>query len=100
MIDIEIMRIAERRKNLVTRSQLETLGLTLRQIDRRLHTGLLHRVLHCVYSTVEPPYAFDTRRLAACLAIPGGVVSHTTAASYWLLRGVPRNRLELTIALD
>jgi hypothetical protein len=28
MIDIEIMRIAERRKNLVTRTQLYSLGLS------------------------------------------------------------------------
>jgi very-short-patch-repair endonuclease len=98
MIDIEIMRIAERRKNLVTRSQLETLGLTIRQIDRRLDVGMLHRVLRTVYSTVEPPFPLDVRRLAVGLAVPESVVSHTTAAAYWRLRGVPRDRLEVTIA--
>jgi very-short-patch-repair endonuclease len=98
MIDIEIMRIAERRRNLVTRSQLETLGLSIKQIDNRLHDGRLHRVLRRVYSTVEPPLPLEVRRLALCLAIPGGVISHTAAATYWRLRGVPRDRLELTIS--
>jgi hypothetical protein len=98
MIDIEIMRIAERRKNLVTRSQLKTLGLTIDQIERRLRVGPLYRVFARVYSTVEPPLPADVRRLAVCLAIPGGVISYTSAAWYWRLRGVPRDRLEITIA--
>ena len=71
MIDIEIVRIAERRKNLVTRSQLETLGLTSDQIERRLRRAASSRVLLAYTAQSSRLFPADVRRLAVCLAIPG-----------------------------
>jgi very-short-patch-repair endonuclease len=93
----EIMRIAERRDELVTQRQLQTLGLSRDAIRYLLKSGVLTPVYRGVYSVVPGQVSDERRLLAACLAVRGGVVSHQSAAAHWRLRRAPRGSLDLTV---
>lgn len=97
MIDHHIMRIAERRQNLITTGELERLGLTDEQRRRQVRTGKLTVLQRGVYSPQSDPFTVDQRLLALCLSIPEAVVSHASAAEFWQLRRSPRGRLEITV---
>jgi very-short-patch-repair endonuclease len=96
-IDDDVVRLAERRHHLARVTELLELGLTHRQIRRRIAQSRLFRVHHSVVSTVPPPYSFEARAVAACLAVPTGVVSHSAAAYVHHIRRSPRELLDLTV---
>jgi very-short-patch-repair endonuclease len=96
-VDAEIVRIAERRLQLVTQDEIQRLGLSPRAIRRRVALRSLHPVLPGVYSTAAGPYDVPQRELAICLAVPGAVLSHASAAGYWAIRRAPKGRAEITV---
>src|SRR5262245_36603718 len=96
-IDDEIVRIAERRHDLITTSELERLGLSIRSIQRRADRGQLRRLLKNVYATLPPPDEVPRRELALCLHNPNAVISHASAASYWGIRRAPKGQVEITV---
>ena len=99
-VDPDIVRIAERRLHLVTDDELQRLGLTSRNIRRRVQLGQLHRVLPGVLSTDVGPYDVGQRELALCLSQPGAVLSHASAAAYWGIRRAPKDRVDITVPYD
>ena len=96
-VDPNIVRIAERRLQLVTDDELQRLGLASRTIRRRVELQQLHRVLPGVLSTHAGPYDVSQRELALCLSLPAAVLSHASAASYWGIRRALKDRVELTV---
>jgi predicted transcriptional regulator of viral defense system len=96
-VDANIVRIAERRLHLVTDDEVQQLGLTPLSIRRRIESGQLHRVLPGVLSTTAGPYDVPQRALALCLSIPDAVLSHVSAAEYWGIRRVPKDRVDVTV---
>ena len=96
-VDPLIVRIAERRLQLVTDDELQRLGLASRTIRRRVELQQLHRVLPGVLSTHAGPYDVSQRELALCLSLPAAVLSHASAASYWGIRRALKDRVELTV---
>lgn len=96
-VESNIVRIAERRLHLVTDDEVQRLGLSDRTIRRRVEAGQLHRVLPGVLSTNAGPFDVPQRELALCLSIPDAVLSHTSAAGYWKIRRVPKDRVDVTV---
>jgi very-short-patch-repair endonuclease len=96
-IDHEIVRIAERRHNLITTADLERLGLSRRSIQRRADSGQLRRLLTNVYATTPPPDAVPRRELALCLNHPDAVLSHSSAAAFWGIRRAPKDHVDVTV---
>ena len=99
-IDDEIVRIAERRHNLITTGELERLGLSIRSIQRRTAGGQLRRLLPNVFATGAPPDEVPRRELALCLFHPAAVISHSSAAAFWGIRRAPKDRVEVTVPHD
>jgi very-short-patch-repair endonuclease len=96
-IDDDIVRIAERRNDLITTGELERLGLSIRSIERRTERGQLRRIVPGVYATVPPPDDVPRRELAMCLFHPQAVISHHSAAAFWGIRRAPRDRVDVTV---
>ncbi|MGH9118075.1 MAG: type IV toxin-antitoxin system AbiEi family antitoxin domain-containing protein [Acidimicrobiales bacterium] len=80
--DQRVDRFAARHHGLVTRAIALTLGLTTRQIDRRLASGRWILVAQGLYRVASAPVTWQQRALAACLSgPPGTVASHLTAGA-------------------
>lgn len=76
--------LARRQHGVVTREQLQALGLTRSGIDRRIRTGRLHQVYPGVYAVGRPELSQLGRWMAAVLACgAGAVLSHSSAAQLW-----------------
>jgi very-short-patch-repair endonuclease len=97
MVTNEIMRIAEQRRNLITRSSLRSLGLSKDQIKTLTTNGTLEQAQPDVFKVGAGSLDFPQRALAACLADRRLVLSHGTAAQLWGLRRAPRDQIEATI---
>jgi len=95
-IDDEVVRLTEQHRHMARIAELLELGLSHRQVRLRIAQSRLFRVHHNVVSTVPPPYSFDARAVAACLAVPNAVVSHSAAAFLHRIRRTPRELLDLT----
>jgi hypothetical protein len=97
-LDATIQRVAARRSGVLTRPELESLGLSTDQIKRRLRGGLLLRLQPGVYAVPASPSSFDQRVVGAWLAAGvGAAVSHRSAARRWGLRGAVSGRVEITV---
>jgi very-short-patch-repair endonuclease len=96
-MDDEIVRIAERRLNLVTTGDLKRLGLSNRSIQRRAARGQLRTLVRNVYATVPPPDDAPRRELALCLFHPAAVISHASAAAFWGIRRAPKDHVDVTV---
>ncbi len=95
-VDVLLSHLAARQHGVVSRMQALSLGLTPRQIDRRLKTGALVLV-HCgVYRVAAAPRTYEQALMAACLAT-GGVASHRGAAKLLTLRGIEVAPVEITV---
>lgn len=96
-IDRQIAEIAQQCDGLVGRRQLLGAGLNPKQITRRVASGRLHVVHRSVYALVDGPLGLTQLAVAACLAVPDGVVGHCNAGSLHGLRGVPPRRVEMVV---
>lgn len=94
--DLVITQASLGQHGLVTRQQLLALGVTERQIDRRLAAGLLIRVHQGVYRLAGSEDTYEQKTMAACLA-SGGVASHRCAAVLFGLRGCRTDLVEITV---
>jgi len=108
---------AARRWGVLSRAQLQALGVATATVDYWVKSGRLAAVHRGVYAVGGAVLRPEGHRLAAVLAFgPGAVLSHRSAAAHWELlatsqeridvtapatrRGVPGTRLHRTRSLD
>ena len=83
-VDRRIARLAEGQYGLVTRRQLETLGLGRGSIESRLQRGQLHPIHRSVYAVGHRLLSERGRWMAAVMACgEGAVLSHRAAGRLW-----------------
>lgn len=70
-----------RQEGVISRRQLEALGVTRRQIDVLVRDGGLVPVFHGVFAMGHVAIGAGARMRAATLACPGSVISHRSAAA-------------------
>jgi hypothetical protein len=86
-MDAGIADLAERQHGVVGRTQLESLGLSRREIGRRLEAKRLHQLHRGVYAVGHRVLSIRGHWMAAVLACgPGAVLSHWSAAALWGFR--------------
>jgi very-short-patch-repair endonuclease len=91
----EIMAMAARQRGLLTGTQLISIGVGRRTIERWVGSGRLQAVHRNVFAVGPQPLTRHARWLAAVLAKgPGAVLSHQSAAALWRLAG---DRLEVHV---
>jgi Protein of unknown function (DUF559)/Transcriptional regulator, AbiEi antitoxin len=89
--------IADDQLGVVSFAQLETSGLSRRQIERSLESGLLERLHVGVFRVRGAPATHAQRLLAACLAIgPEAAASHRAAATMHGLLNYAKPPVEVT----
>lgn len=87
-VDARIAELAERQHGVVTRRQLEAIGIGREAIEVRLRNRRLHRLHAGVYAVGHRAVSIQGRRMAAVLASgSGAVLSHASAAALWGIRG-------------
>lgn len=83
--------LARKQHGLVTRRQLQEVGISDRAIEHRLATGRLHRVRRGIYLVGRPGLTQRGEWLAAVLACgDGAALSHFSAGGLWELVRRPR----------
>src|SRR5262245_37893954 len=92
----ELAATARRRHGLVTHAQVRTV-LTERTLRRWLAEGRLEAVRVGVYRVGGAPESWEQCLLAACFARPGACASFRAAAALWMLTGIDRDILEITV---
>jgi predicted transcriptional regulator of viral defense system len=81
----------------VSRAQLQTLGLSSAVVDTWIRRGRLHRVYRGVYAVGHAALGAKARLLAAVLACgAGAVLSHVSAAVHWGLLHSDALRVDVT----
>jgi very-short-patch-repair endonuclease len=82
--DARIAAVAARQHGVVTRAQLEAVGVGRGAIAARARRGALHRVHQGVYAVGHRSLSDHGLWMAAVLALgPGAVLSHASAAALW-----------------
>ncbi len=80
--DRVLVRLADRQHGVVSRQQVLAAGLTAKQVEQRLRTGLLGRLHRGVYAVGHRQLRREGEWLAAVLAAgPGAALSHRSAAA-------------------
>lgn len=98
--ETEVAALAERQWGVLTRVQLERLGVSGARLSRWADTGRLHRLHPGVYAIGHRALAVKGRLAAALLyGGPGAVLSHTTAAWWWELRGDEPRLLHVSVPI-
>ena len=93
-----IINLAERRHGIVTIEDLSSIGITRRTANRLVHEGLLRCIYRgSIFAVGAAHLDLEAEVLAASLALPHGWVSGSTAAAYWGLRRIPRDRIQMTV---
>ena len=96
MTERRVSDIATRQHGVFTRAQALSAGMTDRQIERRIASGMWTRVHAGVYRIAGAPDRWRSRLAGACFAI-GGLVSHRAAAQLWQLPRVRGGRVEVVV---
>jgi hypothetical protein len=78
--DVSVARLATRQCGVVARRQLAALGMSESAIDRRIRAGRYIPLYKGVYAVGHRATSDLGRIVAALLAVPKAVASHTTAA--------------------
>jgi very-short-patch-repair endonuclease len=82
----------------VTRGQLEALGLSRSAVGRRARAGRLHRVHRGVHAVGHPILTANGHRMAAVLACgPGAALSHASAAALWEIRPSSATKFDVSV---
>ena len=97
-LDQAIAALASTQWDLITTSQLTSLGVSGRGIASRVRRAFLRRVAPGVYALPGAATGWHLRAATACVACgPYGVLSHGAAARLWGL-DLPRSgRIEITV---
>jgi very-short-patch-repair endonuclease len=96
-VDAAIAGLASAQYGVVSRAQLESLGLGRRAIGHRLESGRLHAVHRGVYAVGHHVLSVSARWMAAVLAAgPGAVLRRRDAAALLGIRPSERGRIEIT----
>lgn len=88
MIDRELAAIARSRHGLITADDIRRIGLTRRQLRRRLENGSMVRISESVLAVSGAPVTWAQRATAALHAVPNSVLSHDSAARLHPLEGI------------
>lgn len=79
--------VAAAQHGVVSRAQLEALGVGRGAVAHWIRSGRLHRVQRGVYALGHPRVSGHGRWLAATLSCgPGAALSHASAAALWGIR--------------
>jgi very-short-patch-repair endonuclease len=97
--DAAIAELATRQHGVVSRMQLERLGLTRHEIGDRMRARRLNRLHESVYAVGHRRVSREGRYLAAVLATDG-VLSHCSAADLWELRAPKERETDVTVGAD
>ena len=82
---------------LVSFEQARAAGMTARQVHHRVDTGAWNRVHVGVYRSAEHPPTWESRLLAATLALgPGAAASHRSAVGLWGVHGFRASIVEVS----
>lgn len=96
-VDVEIAALAAVQHGVVSRAQLQALGVGRGAIGHRLANGRLHRVHVGVYAVGHPVLGANGRWQAAVLATgPGSALSHRSSAALSGLRPTARTNVDVT----
>lgn len=95
-IDAAVAEIATHQHGVVALAQLRAAGWSDDAVVRRARAGRLHRVHRGVYAVGHRRLGAQGHLWAALLAVPGGALSHRTAAAVWDLCPLPSGRLDVT----
>ncbi len=92
-----LAELAAEQFGVVGRGQLLELGLTEEAIGVRLRMGRLHRLFAGVYAVGHRRTSREGRWMAAVLASgPEAVLSHWSAAAFWMIRPNSRSIIDIT----
>ena len=94
----EIMRIAELRDGLVTRTSSESTASPNARSRDSSSLGVLHPVFRGVYASTAARGRWPSGHSRRVPGVPDVVVSDMTAAAHWRLRRTPRDVLEVVVA--
>ena len=93
-----LQEVAGRQWGVVSRAQLEAIGLSARGIEEMLRTRRLIRLYRGVYAYGHDRLRREGYWLAAVSACgPGAVLSHGSAAGLWELRAGGVNVIDVTV---
>ena len=96
--DAAVAELAAQQHGVVSRPQLERLGLEETAISRRLRAGRLHRLHAGVFAVGHRLVSRKGWWMAAVLAMgEGAVLSHRSAAALWGLRGERGGQIDVTL---
>jgi very-short-patch-repair endonuclease len=96
--DRQVAAIAGRQHGVVTREQLEAVGIDKSGVTRRVQLGRLHRLHRGVYAVGHRSLSWRGRWLAAVLAAgDGAVLSHASAAALWEYLRPIQGRVHVTV---
>jgi putative AbiEi antitoxin of type IV toxin-antitoxin system len=96
--DTAIWALVKRQHGVIARRQLLELGLSRRQIERRIASGRLHPVWRGVYAVGRPLLDRHGYWLAAVLACgAGAALSHGSAAELWGFGRERRGLIEVSV---
>ncbi len=97
-VDVQLNRLAAGQYSLAHRQQALDLGMTARQLNERVASGLLVPEHRGIYRLAGAPRSSEQALLAACMAAgAGAVASHRSAAALWGLRGVEAAEPEIIV---
>jgi very-short-patch-repair endonuclease len=89
--------LAENQHAVLSRDQLREVGYTREAIDHRIRTGRLHPLHRGIYAVGRANVTDHGRWMAAVLACPGSVISHSSAAALWRVGPEKRDVVELSL---
>lgn len=93
-----IWALVRRQHGAIARRQLLKLGLSPRQIERRITSGRLHPTWRGVYAVGRPLLGRRGRWMAAVLACgPGAMLSHGSAAALWGFGNEHGDKIEISV---
>ncbi|MCY3650856.1 MAG: type IV toxin-antitoxin system AbiEi family antitoxin domain-containing protein [Acidimicrobiaceae bacterium] len=96
MVDQHVLGRMRRQHGLISRSQALDEGMTGRQIERLVRSGVWEREASGVYRHEAVPSTVRSRLLALCMA-HGAVASHRSAAALHPIEGYRLDRVEVVV---
>ncbi len=101
VVDQAIAAVADRQHGIVTRSQLQRLGLARGGIRSRIRRGLLHPLFDGAYVWARPIPTPVGRSVAGVYACgEGSVLTRHAAAACWGFRPEPTGPIDVTVVGD